>query len=83
MAFGSLLPGIGGWTSLAGSAVVIPSSAQNLCNPRTATTVRAAERTFSADAPSEPSDNACTKAVTWCLVMSRGPDTPWAARKFA
>ena len=39
---GQPLPGIGGWRSLAGSVGVMPSSAQNLWRPRTATTVRAA-----------------------------------------
>ena len=64
MALGSLLPGMGGWTSLAGSVVVSPSSAQNLCSPRTATTVLAADLTPSAVPPSEPSLRAITNPVT-------------------
>ena len=55
MALGSLLPGMGGWTSLAGSVGVSPSRAQNLCSPRTATTVLAADLTPRAVPPSEPS----------------------------
>ena len=74
---------MGGWTSLAGSVGVTPSSAQNLWSPRTATTVLAADRMPRAEPPSDPSESAWTKPVTSCRVISAGRWRPVWARCLA
>jgi hypothetical protein len=68
---GSRLGGVGGRTSRAGSAAVVPSTARNRCRPRTATIVRAAEDADSGVRPSSPVRMAARKAET-------SPSCTWA-----
>src|SRR5664280_1810288 len=73
MALGSRRGWSGGRTSPAGSMAVKPSWAQNLCQPRTATTARADDDAERTARPSEPERMARTKdstssSTTWSTV---------------
>jgi hypothetical protein len=63
-AFGSRLAGAGGFTPAAGSTAASPSLTANLWNPRTATTVRAAEVELRGGWSASPSRSRTRNAVT-------------------
>jgi hypothetical protein len=76
IALGRRLGGLGGCTSCAGSVAASPSSRRNRWNPRTATTVRAAEDAVSGAPPSSPVRIATRKAATCSGPTAPGVVTP-------
>ena len=79
-AFGSRLAGAGGFTPAAGSAAASPSPTANLWNPRTATTVRAAEVEHSGGWSASPSRSRTRNAVTVASSTRSRSSTPRSAR---
>ncbi len=79
-ALGSRLAGVGGFTPAAGSAAASPSPTANLWNPRTATTVRAAEVELSAGWSASPSRSRTRKSVTTASLTPSRSSMPRAPR---
>ena len=79
-ALGSRLAGAGGFTPAAGSAAASPALTANLWNPRTATTVRAAEVELSGGWSGSPSRRRTRKSVTTASETPSRSSTPRSAR---
>ena len=73
----------GGRTATAASVSTLPSRTANLCNPRTATIVRAADVTDSGGCASSPRRNAARKSATSPSPTSANEARPHADRNSA
>ena len=82
-ALGSRLAGAGGRTAADGSTGVRPSRTANRWNPRTATTVRAAEPALSGGCSASPSRSATRNAVTVSSRTASSESTPRPASQAA